>query len=1051
MPRAHLERPFQQEICEYLAANGWEHSPNDSGYDAERALFPADLLKWLQVSDPQNYERIVKPGLSADETAKAQERILDSLVRTLATPELQGGGTLNVLRKGFRVLGARRPFKVLQLPPQDNRNPELSDLFEKNILRVVEEVHAYPTQPQKARVDLVFFCNGIPVATTELKSEYAQTLQQAIKQYKQDRDPKLSPLLQEHRGALVHFALAQDEIFMTTRLDGKATTFLPFNRGKDNGAGNPINPEGISTSYFWEEILQRNTWITILSKFIYTNHEKKVDPFTGRITPHSQTRFPRYHQWRAVTKLVDAARFEGPGHRYLIQHSAGSGKTDSIAWTAQRLANLHNEDGNKVFDSVIVIADRQVLDRQLQDAVDQLVTATGTFQPITRGGEGSKAKQLKEALESGVQIIGVTLQTFPYALEEMQKSGSQLAGKHFAIIADEAHSSQAGKATDSVKSLLYQGAEIDLDLEGNESDADQEALTRMAERLDSAHRISFFAFTATPKEKTLQIFGRRPAPELPPVPFDLYPMKQAIEEGFTLDVLKNYTSYEMAARIAQRAEEDSANEEIDIQKGTKTLINFVELHPTNISSKVAIILDHYTGTVKNELGGKAKAMVVTNSRAAAVRYQRAFEKAIRERGLPLHTLVAFSGELPDPDVETLPGGETPTVTESSMNPQLHGRDLAEVFAQEDQHILIVANKYQTGFDQPLLVAMYVDKKLSGITAVQTLSRLNRRAAGKDNTYVLDFVNDPQKILQSFSEYYTEAEIRQESDLELISKQVSKLDTEGIYTVEDVKQFWEKWSASNVRQANFDSLLRQPAERFAIRWSNAREDGNKTELDNLTDFRFTLTQYVKTYAFFAQIFDFNDPYYEELAAFADLLSRRLRKFTLDEPNPEQVDVDDVVLTHFRLEKIREEDLRLSKGEASGLTGITEAGMAQVRERERKKKSVVIEKINEYFQGLDLGDEFKVGFVSTMVAEIAKDSRLQSTARSNTKVDFQYSPGVRTAIEDKLWQYEEGTDEVVKYARNLPVQDLLKLFLELGLYERLVEGDTSPEDTASLRIV
>ena len=315
MPGVHLEKSLQQEICAHLAAHGWEHSPNDSGYDAARALFPEDLLTWLELSDPKNYERVVKAGSSAAETAKAQERILDSLEKALITPEEQGGGTLNVLRKGFKVIGARRPFKILQLPPQDNRNPELTELFEKNILRVVEEVHAYPSQPQKARVDLVFFCNGVPVATAELKSEYAQTLQEAIKQYKQDRDPKLSPLLQEHRGALVHFALSQDEIHMTTRLAGRATTFLPFNRGNENGAGNPPNPEGFSTSYFWEEILARDTWITILSKFIYTNHEKKVDPLTGRTTRHAQTRFPRYHQWRAVTNLVAATREEGAGNK----------------------------------------------------------------------------------------------------------------------------------------------------------------------------------------------------------------------------------------------------------------------------------------------------------------------------------------------------------------------------------------------------------------------------------------------------------------------------------------------------------------------------------------------------------------------------------------------------------------------------------------------------------------------------------------------------------------------------------------------------------------
>lgn len=1038
MYRDYLERPLQEDICAQLVAQGWAHSPNSAGYDAVRALYPADVLAWLETSDPKNYASLIKPDTDPATRQAQEKRLLDRLVTKLSTPEEQGGGTLNVLRKGFSIPGARRPFQLIAYPPQDKRNPDLTALYQKNILRVVEEVRYSPTD-ESTRIDLVLFINGLPVATIELKSEYSQTLQDAINQYRTSRDPKTSPLLQEHRGALVHFALSQDQIAMTTKLAGKTTSFLPFNQGKDGGAGNPIIEGKLATSYFWEEILDRDTWITILTKFIYTNHQTSTDPLTGKTKHKSQIRFPRYHQWRAVTKLVQAARTEGAGHKYLVQHSAGSGKTDSIAWTAHRLSNLHTPDGQRVFDSIIVIADRQVLDQQLQDAINQLVTTTGTFQPITRGKGDSKAKQLVQALTSGVPIIGVTLQTFPFALEEMTRDGGQLAGKRFAIIADEAHSSQSGKATDSIKAML--NTQVEAGIEESDPEADQEALTRMAQRIvSSGQQVSFFAFTATPKAKTLEIFGRRSQETGDYQPFDLYPMKQAIEEGFILDVLKNYTTYQMAAKIAQKNEDSGTDQEIDIRKGTKSLINFVELHPTNIASKVAVILEHFEGRVKQELGGKAKAMVVTSSRAAAVRYQRAFEKAIAERGLPLKTLVAFSGELPDPDREALPGADQPSVSEASMNPQLKGRNLAEVFNQDGQHLLIVANKYQTGFDQPLLVAMYVDKKLSGITAVQTLSRLNRRAEGKENTYILDFVNDPEQIREAFAQYYEEAHIETESDLDLVAKQVDKLDAAGIYNRADVEQFWEKWVAPGVRQSSFDALISIPVQRFVTRWAGAREDQDKAALEALLEFRGTLAQYVRSYAFFSQIFNFGDPYYEKLSAFADLLTRKLRRFTLDEAAPEVVNVDDIVLTHYRLEKMREEeDLKLSAAQAEGLQGMTEAGLSRLQERERKARSLLIEKVNKYFQGLDLSDEHQVGFATTFVAEAAKDSGLQQSAKANTKTDFYQSKKVRDGLANKLWDYSSDTADLIDYVRKMPPEQFMTFMLEMGLYE-LLRGES-----------
>lgn len=1031
MSTLYAETEFEKLIVQDLADHGWEVGTSDH-YDRERALYSDDVFAWLALDDEKNLRRIVK----SDDDVQGRERILKRLADTLATDEQQGGGTLTVLRKGFDVVGAKR-FRMLQQPPADGRNAAMSALYERNILRVVPELR-YSTKKDD-RLDLAFFVNGIPVATVEIKTNFAQSLAHAITQYKHDRHPQGEPLLTVGRGALVHFALTQDEIAMTTRLAGEATSFLPFDRGNSGGAGNAANGDKPRTAYFWEDVLDRDAWLTILTKFVYTNHEKQIDALTGKITDRAQIRFPRFHQWRAVTALTAAARADGPGHKYLIQHSAGSGKTDSIAWTAHRLASLHTPAGDKVFDSVIVIADRQVLDRQLQDAVDQLVTATGTFQAITRGSDGSKTAQLAEALATGIPIIGVTLQTFPHALKQIREKGGALAGKRFAVIADEAHSSQSGAAAGALKTLLYLGDAVDID--DDEPGADQDALVAMAAHADTDQRLSFFAFTATPKAKTLELFGT-PGPDGKPRPFDLYSMKQAIEEGFILDVLRNYTTYEMAARIAKRgtdaaASDSSDGDEIDVRTGTRALIGLVELHPTNIASKVSEIITHFREVVQPQLGGRAKAMIVTSSRAAAVRYARALEKLATDRGLPLRALVAFSGEVPDPDVAALPGVTPPTVTEASMNPTLKGRDLADVFAQPDHHVLIVANKYQTGFDQPLLVAMYVDKQLSGIAAVQTLSRLNRTMAGKTETYVLDFVNEPSMIQTAFQEYYEDARVETSSDPDLVANQLNKLDAVGIFTWAEIDLVWAEWTAvsrtpgavHNALSAHLDPAV----ERFKTRWLALTDD--EEERERLVDFRATLAQYVSSYAFFSQVLHFGDPRYEKFSVFADLLGRRIR--ALDTGGSEIVDVSDVVLTHYKLEMLKQEDIALASGEADGLRGVTEAGMAKLREKERATTFELIEKVNKYLGDLAAKDEHKVGAIEGLLIEAVEDAGLAEQARNNTKVDFSNSPALQVVLEDALWSHETASAEVLAAIRKLEPRQLVELVLDFGLYERLRE--------------
>lgn len=1051
---AHREVNLQRFVVDYLVDHGWHSSKGNKGYDKERALFVPDLLSWLEETDPDNYHRIVPHDGPEAAIAKGQNRILDRVAKKLAAEEKHGGGTLNVLRNGIDVVGAKK-FSLLQMPPANDRNPRLTNRYAQNRLRVVEEL-VYSTSHGN-RLDLTLFVNGIPVATMEIKTEFTQSLDQAMTQYRTQRLPKGEPLLTAGRGALVHFAVTDRRIAMTTRLDGPSTVFLPFDQGRDGGAGNPPSEHGHATSYFWEDILNRDAWLTILTKFIYTNHQSKTDPITGKVTTTSQIRFPRFHQWRAVNKIAVAAAEEGPGHNYLIQHSAGSGKTDSIAWTAHRLASLHNSEGEKVFDTVFVIADRQVLDRQLQDAVQQLETVSGTFQAITSGGAGSKTSRLTEVLTNGTaKIVGVTLQTFPYALAMLKDPAhqDQLVGHKFAVIADEAHSSQSGRSATAVKEMLYLTQETkEFDLE--EPGADQDALMAMAAHSDEDKRLSYFAFTATPKAKTLELFGRRNPHTHELEPFDLYPMKQAIEEGFILDVLKNYTTYEMAARVALKGtrpagptEEQetelavpATDDEVDVRQGTRAYMNFVELHPTNVASKVDVILDHYISTVQPHLGGRAKAMVVTESRAAAVRYTRAFEKAIASRGLNLQTLVAFSGEVPDPDVASLPGSPQKTVTETSMNPILKGRDLATVFAQDGQNILVVANKYQTGFDQPLLVGMYVDKPLSGIAAVQTLSRLNRRAPGKTDTYVLDFVNDSEQILESFRTYYEAAHIETESDPDLVADLISKLEAQHIFTWAEVDQVWADWSSRPTRaskkHAQLTKHLEPARERFVNSWQQAVLDQDDQRREELLDFKAVLSQYVKAYAFFSQILHFGDPRYEKMSVFADLLARLLRDFTAEAEKPEAVDVSDVVLTHYRLEKIREDDLGLSStdSETPGLTGMTEAGLAKARESEHALKVELIEKVNKYFGDLEAKDEYKVSFVQTLLAEAADHPELEVQALNNSKIDFASSPQLQVILEDALWQHEESSNEILKTAREMSTKTLVDMVMEFGLFERL----------------
>ncbi|MBA4263008.1 MAG: type I restriction endonuclease subunit R, partial [Comamonadaceae bacterium] len=812
----HNEIEFENDICEHLAAHGWLYAAPGSegdakGYDTARALFPADVLAWVQATQPQAWEVLQK-----NHGAAAEAVLLDRLRKAL-----DERGTLEVLRVGLELLGLKAPLKLAQFKPALAMNPELQARFEANRLRVVRQCRTNHDDI----IDLVLFLNGIPVATAELKTDFTQDINAAVDQYRFDRLPRpkgkpfAEPLLDFPRGALVHFAVSNRTVMMTTRLEGPKTNFLPFNLGDRGGAGNPPAPahlgQGHRTGYLWQQVWQRDSWLEIIGRYLITKRDAKK-----RIT---SVLFPRYHQLDATRKLVQAVLAEGAGQRYLIQHSAGSGKTNSIAWTAHFLADLHDAHNQKVFDTVLVVSDRTVLDTQLQEAIFDFERTAGVVATI-KGEGGSKSAELAEALSGSKKIVVCTIQTFPFALQAVQDLAAT-QGKRFAVIADEAHSSQAGNAASKLKQVLSAEEQQAL-ADGGEIDTEDLLAAQMAATAN-AKGITYVAFTATPKAKTLELFGRRPKPELPPGPdnlpgaFHVYSMRQAIEEGFILDVLKNYTPYKLAFKLANEGREWDETE-VERSEAMKGLMRWVRLHPYNISQKVAIVVEHFRENVQPLLNGHAKAMVVVASRLEAVRWKLALDAYIQENGYTLGSLVAYSGEVNDP--ASLP--EPVTEASKTLNPNLKGRDIRDAFATDEYQILLVANKFQTGFDQPLLCGMYVDKRLAGIQAVQTLSRLNRAYSGphglKDTTYILDFVNDPEEVLAAFQTYYETAELADVTDPHLVYELRAKLDGSGHYDDFEVERVALVVLNPKSSQAMLLAAIEPVADRLLKRYKAAQQ-------------------------------------------------------------------------------------------------------------------------------------------------------------------------------------------------------------------------------------
>jgi len=1024
----HLEAAFEAEICDSLGANGWEYSLTDAGYDKARALYPPDVWEWLAATQLVELAKVV-PGIdTTDPPAYADltgpqgakfDVVLDRIVKVRATDPKNGGGTLGALKSPVNVVPAK--FSVFQPRPSIGFNAASAARYAANRLRVMRQV-VYP-QSGGRELDLVLFLNGIAVATVELKTDLTQDAAAALKQYAHDRPPAGEPLLEFGPGALVHFVISNELAYTTTRLESANTYFLPFNQGKDNGAGNPPRPGTSPTAYLWEEIFSRDVWLDIIGRFLHYRFEASTDPITGKKTQTAALRFPRYHQWRAVTKIEAGARAEGPGSKYLIQHSAGSGKTDSIAWTAHRLASLHRDDGSKVFDGVIVVSDRTVLDGQLSRAVAQLENTAGVFTAITSGTDTAKSRQLVDALIARKPIIGVTLQTFPFALDALD-SNAALAGRSYAVVADEAHSSQSGEGASALKMLLALGADGDADADdGDANEIDTEAVLEglMAAKAGRGN-VSFVAFTATPKAKTLELFGRPDPVSGKPVPFDLYAMKQAIEEGFILDVLRNYVTYDLAFKIAHTASADPSKE-VDVSKANAELMKWVQLHPHNVAQKVAVIVDHFRRNVEPELGGRGKAMVVTSSRKQAVRYHQAMQKYLADHGLAedIGVLVAFSGTVHD-------GTPLAEFTEHSMNPAVKGGSLEAAFATDTFDIIIVANKYQTGFDQPLLVGMYVDKKLSGITAVQTLSRLNRVIPGKQKTFVLDFVNDSQQILEAFQTYYEDAALQTESDPNIVYDMLTKLKAAHIVAEHEVNAVVDAWINGTSHNALYGAI-KQSRDVFWDRWHTAEASGDEAEKALLDEFRNTAGAYVRAYDFLSQMVNYQDTEVERWAIFLRLYMRLIQREQIAGP---QI-ADDIVLTHYRLKKLGDAGIALKAGDGDGLAGLASAGSGSAHEAKYGPLTAVIDKINDLFSGTGISEVDQVNAFESIMRHAVENPTLQAQAMANTEADFSLSPDIEGAVEDVAYAAGDGHSKAIAAVlTKMDMDAVVRVLLAAGLY-------------------
>ena len=945
------EKLFEDAITGHLVAEGGyltckvgTHEAFSADFDPVRGLDTVELFSFIEETQPEDWQRLVTNYGGEEDTATA------GFVKRLAD-QIDALGTVEILRQGVVDHGVS--IHLAFFKPAHGLTPELVERYGANRLTVTRQL-PYEADSTKT-LDLCMFVNGIPVATAELKNPLTgQGTEHAIRQYREDRDPRNVTL---SRRALVHFAVDPQTVAMTTKLQGKATRFLPFNLGDPPGwgKGNPPNPHGHRTSYLWERVWARDAWLDILARFIHVERPDKGSPAARKAA--EMVIFPRYHQWDAVLRLEAHAREHGAGQNYLVEHSAGSGKSNTIAWTAHRLSSLHDASDVKVFDKVVVITDRVILDRQLQDTIFQFEHKHGVVQKID-----TNSQQLADALAGEeARVIVTTLQKFPFVLEKIEA----LPARRYAVIVDEAHSSQTGEAAKDLRLVLSGTDEQELTAaEAEDSglitdaiDPVTEALAKTVAARGKQTNLSFFAFTATPKGRTLELFGTKTS-EGKYEPFHLYSMRQAIEEGFIMDVLANYTTYQTFWKIEKAIADDP---EYDSVKAKRAIARFVSLHPYALAQKTEIIVEHFREHTSHKIGGMAKAMVVTSSRLHAVRYKRAIDTYIAEHGyLDLHTIVAFSGKVVDEGLD---------YTEPGMN-HFPESQTASNFDTDEYQVLIVAEKFQTGFDQPLLHTMYVDRVLTGLAAVQTLSRLNRIAPEKDDTFVLDFRNEAEDIAKAFEPWYGKT-VAIPTDPNLL------WDTRRALDPFDVLREGEMASVVEILVTLADA---SDHGRVYAGLDPAMRRFHELDEENRLAFRDALNRFVSIYSFLSQVVSFNDTGMERDYRYCRALSACLR----DQDSIERLDLgSEVELTHLRTQITSSRSVSLTDADGE-LTTFPGEGQGKKHDPDIERLSQIVEVLNERF-GMELGESDQLLF-DQYEREWVDDPELAAQARENTEENF-----------------------------------------------------------------
>ncbi len=936
----YTEENFEDHIESHLNGSGYR-SRRTVHYNKRLCLIHDETLQFIKNTQPEEYQK-----LERQYGTETPAKLLDRVSR-----EIGRRGVLDVLRKGIKDRGCN--FNLTYFRPSSGMNPDQGRLYAQNRFSLIRQLKY--SQKNEKSVDMALFLNGLPLVTMELKNSLTgQTVADAEKQYRGDRDPR-EPLFQFQR-CLVHFAVGNEKVSMTTRLQGGETRFFPFNKGIEN----PVNPDGHKTAYLWEDILQRDNLMELINNFIHEQEttEKVYDHDVDRVIDekHRVLVFPRYHQLDVIRKLKADIVAEGVGHNYLIQHTTGSGKSNSIAWLAHLLTHLYRSptDTNRIFDSVIVVTDRRVLDKQLQDTIKQVAQVDGVVHPV----EATSA-QLRGFLESGKDIIISTIQKFSVIAEEI----GRLKSKTFAVIVDEAHSSQTGESARNLRASLSKGIEEEVtDEDGADevSDIDARILEEMEGRRMQDH-ISYFGFSGTPKNKTLELFGRRDE-DGKFIPFHVYSMRQSISEGFTLDVLQNYTTFKRYFELIKSVPEDK---EYEKARTLRALTNYVDLQPHSIETKTRIILEHFTARTAKTIEGNGRAMLVTPSRLHCVRYKLEFNKQMREMGLDYGCLVAFSGTVHDTDNEC-------DYTEDGMNELPPHVLIADSFKSPEYRILIVSNKFQTGFDEPLLQTMYVDKRLDGLQCVQSLSRLNRVATGKTDTLVLDFVNEPEQVQEAFQGYYQTTTLAEETDPNRLYDLQSQLEGFNLYDEDTIDQFCRIFYGSNQPDEFLQGILDRVVEKWWGLETNERED-----------FRSILRSYIRLYGYISQLITFTDIALEKLYIFGRSLNKKLPK--RDRPDLHDL-LASVDLDSFRLQRTHD-SLQLSlEAEDSEVDGIG-SEVATIRDPEQDFLSNIINALNDAYQ-TDFTTEDKVD-IETIHRKIHENDELRQVIEGdNTDTNKQY---------------------------------------------------------------